>query len=246
MMADRWSRAQPPPGLDAGEIHVWRIRLAEPPPGGLPLSPDELDRAARLRMPEKRALFRAGRTALRVLLGAYLKVRPHELEFSYGAHGKPFLPGNPLAFNFSNSGELALLAVTGTGTVGIDIEYRDRNIHIEQVAAHIFTPDELTAFHARPQSERHAALLAAWTRKEAYIKALGSGFSLPLKDFSVAVPADDAPAVLQLRATGGAPGDWTFLPLFPHPDYLAALAAPGTDWSVRRFEYASVPVTQVS
>jgi len=236
MTADHWRRVQQHPELAAGEVHVWRIRLDTPVPGESPLSADEQQRAQRLLDVQKRSHFLSGRAALRDLLGEYTGTRPRELQFAYGPHGKPSLPGNPLWFNFSNSGEVALLAVAIDREVGIDIEYRDRSISVEPLAAHILTTEEATAFRQLPENKRHAALLAAWTRKEAYIKALGTGFSLSLKSFSVAVPVDEEPAVLELRDSADIKSRWKFVPLDPHPEYIATLTAPDTGWTVRRFD----------
>jgi 4'-phosphopantetheinyl transferase len=232
-----WQRVQPHPGLAAGEIHVWRICLDSPTTAESPLSEEELQRAQRLLDVQKQQYFRAGRAAMRNLLGAYTGTPPRELSFAFGPHGKPFLPDSPLQFNFSNSGELGLLAVCCDREVGIDIEYRDRNISVQRLAAHIFTADEAAAFQQLADAQQHAALLAAWTRKEAYIKALGRGFSLPLKSFSVAVPADGKPAVLHLQDATGTPHPWQFIPLAAHPEYLASLAAAGTDWTPRYYDW---------
>jgi 4'-phosphopantetheinyl transferase len=232
-----WRRVQQHPELAAGDIHVWRIRLDTPAPVESPLSADEQQRAQRLRDTRKRHHFSTGRAALRNLLGAYTGSQPRALEFEFGPHGKPSLPGSPLRFNFSNSGELALLAVCRDREVGIDIELRDRNISVERLAAYIFTSAEAAAFRQLAESGKHAALLAAWTRKEAYIKALGRGLSLSLKSFSVAVPEDDEAAVLHLQDATGTPRPWQFVPLATHPDYLATLAAAGTDWTQRCFDW---------
>ena len=237
MSTTDWRRVQQHPELAGGDIHVWRIRLDTPAPVESPLSADEQQRAQRLRDTQKRHHFSAGRAALRNLLGKYTGIQPRALEFELGPHGKPFLPGSPLQFNFTNSGELALLAVCRGREVGIDIEQRDRNISVERLAAHIFTPDEAATFRQLAESGKHAALLAAWTRKEAYIKALGRGFSLSLQSFSVAVPADNEPAVLHLQDATGTPQPWQFMPLAAHPDYLATLAAAGTDWTPRCFDW---------
>jgi 4'-phosphopantetheinyl transferase len=231
-----WRRVQQHPDLAAGEIHVWRIRLNLPVAGSSPLSGDELQRAERLRDAVKRAQFIAGRSGMRTLLGEYTHTHPRDLRFTYGPHGKPSLPDSQLQFNFSNSGGMALLAVSIDRAIGIDIEHRDRTIRVDSLAQHIFTEAELAAFNTLPGDARHAALLTAWTRKEAYIKALGTGFSLSLKSFSVAVPADKEPAVLELRDSTDKQINWKFVPLVTHPDYIATLTAPGTDWIVCRFD----------
>jgi len=244
MTAQSWQPAahQPPPAPD--EIHVWRIDLAADPtsPGGAPvLSPDERERAGRLLCEHKRAQFIAGRSALRRLLGHYLGVAPQALAFRYGPHGKPGLPTGAshgsLTFNFSNSRDLALLAVAAAREVGIDIEYRHRGISVAPLARHILSVHEAAAFQGLPPQRHKQALLAAWTRKEAYVKALGVGLARSLSSFSTGVVGDDKSAWLQLEDANGEPRIWTFAPLAVHPDYLACLAAPGSDWTLRCFDW---------
>jgi 4'-phosphopantetheinyl transferase len=244
MTSQSWQPAvrQPPPASD--EIHVWRIDLAADPamPGGMPvLSPDENARAGRLLCEHKRTQFIAGRSALRRLLGQYLGVAPQALAFRYGPHGKPGLATGAtpalLAFNFSNSQDLALLVVASAREVGIDLEYRHRSISVAPLARHILSGNENAALQRLPSERHKQALLATWTRKEAYVKALGVGFARSLKSFSTGLTGDDETVVRNLADADGEPRLWTFVPLAVHPDYLACLAAPGTDWTPRCFDW---------
>ena len=243
MSALSWQPAahQPLPAPD--EIHVWRIDLAAG--SGLPaaaalLSPDERERAARLLCEHKRARFIAGRSTLRRLLGHYLGAAPQALVFRYGPHGKPALVTGAsaaiLTFNFSHSEDLALLAVATDREVGIDIEYRHRDISIAPFARHILSENEAAALQRLPEEQHQQALLTAWTRKEAYVKALGEGLARSLKSFSAGI-ADDEPAVRRLEDAGGRPQPWSFVPLTVHPDYLACVAAPGNDWTLRCLDW---------
>jgi 4'-phosphopantetheinyl transferase len=248
MTAQSWQPAphQPPPA--PGEIHVWRIDLAADSamPGGVPvLSPDENARAGRLLCEHKRAQFIAGRSALRRLLGQYLGEAPQTLAFRYGPRGKPALAAGAahrtLQFNFSNSRDLGLLAVATAREVGIDIEYRHRGISVAPLARHILSAGEAAAFQRLPPQRHKQALLATWTRKEAYVKALGVGLARSLSSFSAGVADDDETAVRQLADADGEPWIWTFAPLAAHPDYLACLAAPGADWTPRCFDWRPAP-----
>jgi 4'-phosphopantetheinyl transferase len=247
MSALSWqpSAHQPLPAPD--EIHVWRIDLAAascaPADAGL-LSPDEHERAGRLLSEHKRARFIAGRSVLRRLLGRYLDEKPRSLVFHYGPHGKPALAARTsteaLTFNFSHSEDLALLAVATGREVGIDIEYRHRTISVDSFARHILCDHEAVALQRLPADRRQQALLATWTRKEAYVKALGEGLSRSMRSFSAEI-AEVETTELRLEDAGGEPVTWKFTPLAVHPDYLACLTAPGSDWTPCCFDWQSAP-----
>jgi 4'-phosphopantetheinyl transferase len=247
MTAQPWSSSAHPAPPAPDEIHVWRIDLDAGPvsPGGaLLLSLDEIERAGRLLCEDKRTRFIAGRSALRVLLAGYLGEVPQALTFRYGPRGKPALVAGAsppaLFFNYSNSHHLGLLAVSTVREVGIDIEYRHRGISVAPLARHILSGSEAAAFQRLPPPQRKPALLATWTRKEAYVKALGVGLALPFKAFSVAVDDDGASAALLLDDGKGNLRIWRFAPLTPHPGYIACLAAPGIDWTPRCFDWRPV------
>jgi 4'-phosphopantetheinyl transferase len=243
MTAQSWQPSAHQPLPAPGEIHVWRIDLAArsgSPADTAVLSPDEHERAMRLLCEHKRARFIAGRSALRRLLGQYLGETPRSLAFRYGPHGKPALAAvaSPaiLTFNFSHSEDLALLAVATDREVGIDIENRHRDISADSFARHILCENEAAALQRLPAERHKQALLTAWTRKEAYVKALGEGLARSLKSFSAGI-ADDEPAVRRLEDASGEPRTWQFTPLAVHPDYLACVAAPGSDWMPRCFDW---------
>jgi 4'-phosphopantetheinyl transferase len=243
MTAQSWQPTahQRPPA--PGEIHVWRIDLAcaaSPAPVSL-LSPDERERAARLLIEDKRVRFVAGRGALRRVLGQYLGLAPQALVFEYGMHGKPVLDHGESAagldFNFSSSENLALLAVARTRAIGVDIEYRRCNISVPSFARHILSESEVADL-ARIPTERHTrALLTAWTRKEAYLKALGVGLSRSMSGFTTGFGDEGEAIVRRLEDADGNTQLWTFAPLAAHPDFLACLAAPGDNWTVQRFDW---------
>jgi 4'-phosphopantetheinyl transferase len=178
---------------------------------------------------------------LRRVLGQYLGMAPQALVFAYGAHGKPALglgeTGGGLAFNFSNADNLALLAVARANVIGIDIEHRGRQITQAPFAHHILSESEADDLTRIPAARRRAALLTAWTRKEAYLKALGVGLSRPMSGFTTGFGDEGEAIVRRLEDTDGKPRPWTFIPLAAHPEYLACLAAPGEDWIVRRLDW---------
>jgi 4'-phosphopantetheinyl transferase len=241
MSVQSWQPAahQPPPA--PGEIHVWRIDLAgaTSPAAESLLCADERERAGRLLIKRKHAQFIAGRSTLRKVLGQYLGIAPQALVFTYGPHGKPELAREESAaghtFNFSHSEDLALLAVAHAGAIGIDIEHRRRNISVTSFARHILSESETADLARLPAEQHQQAVLTAWTRKEAYLKALGVGLSRSMRGFTTGLADEGEILVRPLEDADGKAGPWTFIPLAAHPDYLACLAAPGHSWTARRF-----------
>ena len=180
--------------LESGEVHVWQAPLEQPEAVLLSLkqmlSHDELDRARKFHFERDRHHFIVARGVLRTLLGRYLHRPPAQLQFSYNAQGKPLLDmpvlREPLHFNLSHAHELALFAFSYVGPLGVDIEYMRSGVSAEQAARVSFSPREQALLLALPLTERREAFYSCWTRKEAYIKGRGTGFSLEPHLFDVA------------------------------------------------------------
>jgi 4'-phosphopantetheinyl transferase len=198
----------------AGEIHLWRAPLSAHSSDDSLLAPDEQARAARLLSAAKRAQFVAGRSVLRTVLARYCAADPASLLFAYGPHGKPALPGGP-EFNLAHAGDLLLLAVSGCGAVGVDLEQVDTGLDWRGVAQRIVTPGECAALAALPPWRQRRAFYRLWTRHEALLKATGGGFA-----GSVALSAGD---------------DWELRNLHLGRGYLAALATTGKAATIHRF-----------
>jgi 4'-phosphopantetheinyl transferase len=159
-------------------------------------------------------------------LGAWTGRSPASLVFETGPQGKPALPGGP-AFNVSHSEGRWLLGVTPHGRLGIDVELLRRVGDLEAMARHSFAADECAFVLAMPSAERDRAFLDLWTRKEALVKALGGGLSIPLKAFSVALADRPGSLLERLELIGEEASDWCVRPvsgLFGSPEAIAAIA----------------------
>lgn len=217
----------PPTGR---EVHLWVARLESSESnfaqGFSWLSPDEVERADRFRFDKHRRAFVLGRAVLRALIASYLRVAPQEASFIYGLKGKPALVGVecPLSFNVSNSGDLAAYAFTLDCEIGVDVEYRRRLVEIEGIARRFFSADEVTELMGLPEGERPAAFFNCWTRKEAYIKAVGDGLSLPLDSFQVTLLPGAPARMVALDGSAAAAERWTLHAFTPAPDYAGAIA----------------------
>ena len=159
------------------------------------LSTDERARAEQFRYIRDRRRFIVARGALRTLLADYLNVAPASIAFSYAPHGKPFVATDavPLYFNLSHSAERAIFAISRHYPLGTDIEFLQRDIDWRGLAARFFSPGERAALEKLPAADRQCAFFSCWTRKEAAVKAVGGGLSLPLSKCEVctSTPAND-------------------------------------------------------
>lgn len=222
-----------PPRLERDEIHVWRTDLNEQSDElqsflGV-LNATERTRAERFHFKKDRDRFVIARGILRMILGRYLHVEPERLQICYGPHGKPALADvhkkDRLHFNVSHSHSLTLYAIARERELGMDLEYVRHGFATESIARHVFSPGEIEKFLKLPPSQRDQAFFNCWTRKEAYVKAVGKGLSLPLNQLEVSF-APGEPAAL-LSENGKNVSGWSLRDLSPGPGYVAAIAIEG-------------------
>jgi 4'-phosphopantetheinyl transferase len=166
--------------LVRGTVQVHVIRPAAIPLGQAEdfVTAAELSRAASFVLPEHASHWLRCRAALRAILAVQLDCAPRDVDFTIGEFGKPLLRDGSLHFNLSHERDLALVALSLDGPVGIDIEHLRRAPGLTECAATFCHPHELAALPAEREA-RNLELLRLWTAKEAYLKALGTGLSLP-------------------------------------------------------------------
>lgn len=246
MASDAWG---PPPAgavaLAGDEVHVWRASL-RPPADALArveahLSADERARAARFRFAEHRTAFVAGRGAQREILSRYTGLPPHALVYSETAYGKQSLAGAAASldvrYNVSNSGDLALFALTRGREIGVDLEKLKPMPDGLDIAQRFFSAPENEIFAAIDESMRDVAFFNCWTRKEAYIKAVGEGLSMPLDRFDVAFAPGEPARLLRTRGDESEAARWSMRELDPGPGYIGALAVEGHGWRTVLFDW---------
>lgn len=222
--------------LAPDEVHVWQIWLEQPvnvrQSLAVGLSAKEIERAGRFYFERHRSHFIVAHGFMRMILGRYLEVAPAQVQFTFGAHGKPALAdhGRDLRFNLSHTGELALLAVSHGREVGVDIEQVRSLDDAATIAARFFSAAENRAWLAVPDEQKAVAFFNAWTRKEAFIKALGDGLSYPLDRFDVSLTPGEPARLLRVAGEPEATARWRIEALEPAPGYAAAVAVAGHDW----------------
>jgi 4'-phosphopantetheinyl transferase len=231
-----WPQPQPEcVRLEKGDVHVWCASLKQPESvlDGMTrtLSCDELERSRRFRFQRHRAAFVISRGLLRTIAGRYLGAPPGELCFAYTTYGKPYLvrplAGGSLRFNLSHSHELVLYAFAADVEVGIDVEYLRPEFAGAEIARRFFSPREVESLSALPGGRRAEAFFKCWTRKEAFIKAVGEGLSFPLDQFDVTLAPHEPAALLSVRNDAREAARWSMWDVSPEPGYAAALVTEG-------------------
>jgi len=223
-----------------GEVHLWRIELDSPPISlkslETTLSYQERVKANRLRSPQMRKRWVVGRGAMRQILGAYARLEPHSLVLKTATYGKPYLswPVIGIPFNFSHTRDLALLAVSSGCRVGVDAEFVQSIAELEKISRRFFAAPEADEITALAPEARLSAFFACWTRKEAFVKALGRGLYAPLDRFRVTVKAEEPPRLVS--ADWCEPSTWTFADV-GEPGIAATIAVNEFAPVVRRFEF---------
>ena len=186
------------------------------------------DAGARLR-------FSAGRWLVRHALARRLGCTEAEVALTVDVHGRPSPMGGSIDFNLSHAGSLVVLAL-GTVRVGIDVEMTSRARDWRAIARRFFSPVEVAAIEACDEARQRTAFFRAWTRKEAFVKALGTGIATGFGRFDVSV--GPRPALLGARIDGVDAGEWSIRDLPPDPDHLGAVAVRSTRPRVRLHDVA--------
>ena len=231
--------------LQSHHVDVWRAYLSLSDNSlellERTLSDDENQRAASFHFQEDRNRFIVAHGCLRDILRRYLHCEAGQLSFSIGSYGRPGLSANSfdpgIEFNLTHSGNYALIAVTRERKVGVDLEGIRQGISPEDIAGRYFSQGEVSELMALSSEQREAAFFNCWTRKEAYIKAIGLGLSLPLNSFDVSLNPKE-PAIL--RATRPDPQEvarWSLLSLEVDSGFASAVAVEGQGLEFRLWDW---------
>jgi len=227
-----WSQPPSRRPLAPDDVHVWCVVLDRDEASRRPLAevlaPDERVRADRFHFARDRGRFIVARGTLRLILAAYVDLEPSRIAFRYGPHGKPGLshPGDQesLVFNLAHSGGLALVAVSRSGDLGVDLEELRPLEGLQRIAGRYFSAGEAAGLLALPPEQRGLAFFRCWTRKEAYLKATGEGLADRLDRFEVSLAPDAAPALVADELDPAATAQWSIYELRPAASFVGALA----------------------
>lgn len=202
------------------------------------LSPAEHERAQRFVFERDRRRYLAAHCALRERLARHTGLVPQALRLDAAPDGKPLLLDRPdCRFNLSHSGDWALIGISATGELGVDVEALRPIDDAFALAATVFTPAEQEALAQTPRLQRDAAFLRGWTRKEACVKAVGAGLRIDPAGFHAGL--DDGPAEIELQLPSGSLVRLRLRTVDAGAHALAAVAWAGPDEPALAVDFAA-------
>ena len=233
-MADHWRPAQAwEPALD-DVVDVWRFNLEVEDGDWAILTPDEAQTANRIVVEEKRDRKASARAHLRRILARYIGILPQNVRFIYGEHGKPMLAElDDPCFNLSHSESKGLAAVSRATRIGVDLEFSREGREFTEIADRFFSQAESAALRALPPEARRAAFYRAWTRKEAYLKAWGTGLSFASNRFTLDYVGEGPGHLLATEMPEDDGSRWHFKDVDLGPAYTGALCLEGPERPIR-------------
>ncbi len=234
-------------------IHVWHASLQQPDDVirhlDLSLSNDEHERAGRFQFEHLRRSFIVARGVLRSILAGYKNCKPGDIQFEYAKTGKPLLSkqAGPVefCFNLSHSGDLVVIAVTLGRQIGIDIEHIRPIREMKEIAERTFSQAENQQLETVPEEQKLKAFFNCWTRKEAFIKAIGDGISFPLDQFVVSLTPDEPAKLVSVYGSAQKAAGWSMYDVQPAKEYVAALVVEGDNCSLTHREWTATLSTPV-
>ncbi len=219
--------------LPDGEVHIWQagLNLMQPEIDAFyrTLSENEIWRVNRYHFERDRRWFVARRGFLRQLLSIYIHKAPSDIQLVENHYGKSSLaPGEfeatGLYFNLAHANDLALFAFARGRSVGVDVERLRADFDPMALAEGFFSIREQETLRSLDEKDRRTAFFLGWTRKEAFVKALGKGLSVPLDQFDVSLLPGEQARLLARWDDPQPSMEWTLVNIDPGPGYLAALA----------------------
>lgn len=243
---DTWRTSPAEVSASFEHVDLWRVHLEIPDAGCKSLrdilAEDENARADRFHFKTHRDKFLVGHAALREILSRYLSLPAKSISFCNNEYGKPEiekrLNPNNLQFNLSHSGDWALIAVTIGRRVGVDVEQIRPDVECLSLARSYFSKSEYQSLLPLEEKACRRSFFACWTRKEAFIKAIGEGLSFPLSEFSVTISPDDPPALEVIENSAYSISDWTFATCSPGQEYFGTVVYEKTPCTVNYWDWS--------
>lgn len=229
--------------LNDKEAHVWLVNIDQQTHKinnyWRVLNSEEQQKANLFKFEKDRSCYIIARAVLRILLGNYLAKPPESIVFKTIKNGKPFVYNSKdVQFNISHSKNCILLGFVKKHQIGIDVEYTKRPIEVELIAKSFFAEEEVNNLLALDKCYQNEAFYNCWTRKEAFIKALGDGLAFPLNEFVVSLDCEKTAILLNTKWNEKEKENWTLEAIQVQKNYTAAMAIKGKIVAIECYKYA--------
>jgi len=192
------------------------------------LSEEERERHESFYFARDRDLYLLTHGLARTSLSRYLKIAPDKWVFTHSRHGRPEivqLGGNPqLRFSVSRTHGLVACLIVLSIDAGVDVEKIRKLDNLKTLFENVFTYPEISKLHDLPESEQMEAFFTLWTLKEAYVKAKGTGLSLPLNSFTFYFDTTRRLRISVDAELQDLPSDWQFASFRPTRSHAIAVA----------------------
>ena len=229
-------------------IHLWYIPLDKvffSSELGLVLAKEELQKAQNFYFENLRVNYIIKRNALRWILSKYCNVAPQDIVIQYTGDQKPFIATNivNIQFNMSDSHKMAVVAVTQNCCIGLDIEFVVPITNIYSIVQHFFSEKEFNKFAKLQTKQQLEAFYTLWTRKEAFVKAIGTGLAFPLNKFSVNFLPDEPLELIEITDSLEQVSNWTLQAFnfdYLHDPYIIAIFTKSSVKEIVIFNYQEV------
>jgi 4'-phosphopantetheinyl transferase len=229
--------------INENEVHIWRSSISVPVDELQSLknilAKDEMVRASRFVFEMDCRRYIVARALLRKILCLYLPIEADEMIFNYNDYGKPFLPEAiniyNINFNLSHSGSIIVYAIAKGREIGIDVERIREMEACDDIIDRYFSFQEKNLFQLISPQLQQRSFFTCWTRKEAYVKALGHGLANSFDQFSVSLNPGESPVLLKGDTVDAS--RWSIKEVISNSAYVAAVAVKGENLHYRYYDY---------
>ncbi len=216
----------------ADAVDIWRIPLdlaaTDIEKYHACLNEEELARAAKLKIREKQNQFVVSRAYLKTILSRILDKETRQIKIQHTAQGKPYIKeqyqGEEIHFNLSHSETQAIIALTLSQEIGIDIQKIEANKDYTSLSQRFFSTQEKVELEDINADNLSCYFYTCWARKEAFIKAVGEGLAYGLNNFDVSVEPECTLSQIKLHQHLENNLSWFNITVDCEPGYAAALA----------------------
>ena len=188
------------------------------------ISKEEKEKAKKFHFERDKICYVTSHGILRTILSQYLNLHTNKILFETNDFGKPSLKNHSrkaVFFNLSHSKDFCLIGINPISDIGVDIEFIKEDFEFENIVERYFVKNEIDQIFVNPNKElQRQAFYNCWTRKEAFIKAVGKGLSIPLNNFEVEV--NNSRPEIKIYSDSPNKENWKLLPIEINKDYKGA------------------------